>query len=352
MGTPNAAKNRDIVAIGGSTGAIGPLRSILSSLPQDIPAAIAVVLHVPAESTGIFTAIASTETALPVKHAEDGEKLEHGTVYLAAPNHHFLVLDNKVRLGSGPRENLVRPAVDPLFRSAALSYGSRAIGVILSGMLNDGASGLAAIKHCGGVALVQAPQGAVASEMPLAALEASPVDGSFGVRELGAAIVEKVRERPGPQMPTPPEIALEVEIAAGSPLDSTELARIAKPSVFTCPDCGGVLSEIEKSKPPRFRCQVGHAYSGRVLLSQQESQVDEAMRIALRIIEERAALVTRMGKDAAAVGRIGIAEMYEKRAAEYRAHAEIIRSTVLDRIQNRKSEALAESEARSLRASE
>jgi two-component system chemotaxis response regulator CheB len=325
--------NRDVVLIGGSAGAVAPLRTILAALPEDLPASIIVLLHMPANGTGIFATVASLSRRLPACRAEDGMVLRRGQVYVAQPNRHLLVADGQLKLGSGPRENSTRPAIDPLFRSAAIAYGPRAIGVILSGMLNDGASGLAALKQSGGIALVQAPKDAEAPDLPLAALEATPVDVSAAAADLAAAIVQHVHEEPGPAIEVPPEIHLEVEIAAGGRLTSDKLAEIAAPVPITCPDCGGVLSEVKGGWPLRFRCQVGHAYTGRALLGRQEAQVDEAMRVALRIIEERAELVGRMGRDAERAGRSAIAQMYQDRAEEYHAHAETLREGVLRSIE-------------------
>lgn len=325
--------NRDLVVIGGSAGATGPLKMILQALPADLPAALAIVLHIPSNSTGIFTLVASAAASLPVQPAQDGAALERGTIYLAPPDRHLLIIDGRIRLGNGPRENLVRPAIDPLFRSAALSAGPRVVGVILSGMLNDGASGLAAVKSCGGIALVQSPQDAEAREMPLAALEATPVDLSAHARDIAAAIIRHVGEPPDPAHPCPPALRLDVEIAAGGRIPPEEFATMATPSALTCPHCSGVLSEIKHGHPLRYRCQVGHAFTARSLLEVQEGRADEAMRIALRIIEERAELVGRMGRDALQAGRQTMAEMYEQRAAEYRGYAESLRQAVIERMQ-------------------
>jgi len=339
--------NRDLVVIGGSAGAIRPLTTILGALPPTLPAAILVVIHIPSESPGVFRTIAAAASALPVKEAEHEMLIERGTIYVARANRHLLVMDGRLHLGRGPRENLVRPAIDPLFRSAALAAGPRVIGVILSGMLNDGASGLAAIKSCGGIALVQAPHHASASEMPLAALEASPVDLSAPPEELASAMQRYVNEAPGPERAGPPGLKVDVDIAAGAVTHPESGESPAKATTLTCPDCGGVLSEIDGDRPLRFRCQVGHAFSAQALLRKQEGQVDEAMRIALRIIEERATLVERMARDALQTGRQGMAEMYDRRAAEYRSYAESLRGAVLLRM-----EAADSSEAESVVASE
>lgn len=323
---------RDLVVIGGSAGSVGPLRTILSSLPPDFPAAIVIVLHVPSDSTGIFNTVAAASASLPVHAAKDGMKIERGHIYLGIPNYHLIVQDGILRLGSGPRENLVRPSIDPLFRSAAASRGSCAIGVILSGMMNDGADGLRAIKRCAGIALVQSPHDSAASDMPLAALEATSVDLSTEAENLGSAIMRHVNQEAEPARQVERDILVEIEIALGSRYNSQVAAEISQPVPLTCPDCGGVLSQVNAARPLRFRCQVGHSYTSKTLLHEKEGSVDEAVRVALRIVEERAELVSRMGKDAAEAGRTGMAEMYDGRAAEYRRYAETLRAAVLKTI--------------------
>ncbi|WP_257166144.1 chemotaxis protein CheB [Bradyrhizobium sp. SRS-191] len=321
--------NRDIIVIGGSSGATAPLKEILGRLSPDIPAAVFVVLHVPAGGIGILSTVVNAVGRLPVKHAAHGMPIENGTVYLAAPDHHLLVVDGQVVLGRGPHENMVRPAVNPLFRSAALHYGPRVIGVILSGLLSDGATGLNAIKRCGGVAVVQAPTDALADEMPRRALEAGPVDYCLPGAEIGDVLAELTETQAGAAGPAPLDIRLEVEMAAGERGDSETMAAISRPAASICPSCGGVLSSLTVDKPLRFRCQVGLASTADVLAREQERRVDEAMRVALRIIDERAELVRRMGDDARASGRNAIAEMYEGRCAEYRRYADLIRQVVI-----------------------
>jgi two-component system chemotaxis response regulator CheB len=256
-------------------------------------------------------------------------RIEPGNVYLAVPDHHLILTDGHIRLGRGPRENMARPAIDPLFRSAAAAYGPRVIAVVLSGLLNDGASGLEAVKRCGGVAVVQDPADAIADEMPRSALEAVTVDLLVPSARIGDLLSDLAREVAGPGVPIPPEIRLEVDIAAGERIDSQVLRKIADPSAITCPYCSGVLSTIRGSKPLRFRCQVGHAATAEIVAKEQESAVDEALRVALRVIEERAELVARMAKDGQQSGRRAIAEMYEERALEYRQYAETIRRAVI-----------------------
>lgn len=321
--------NRDIVCIGGSSGATAPLKAILGALPADLPAAVFIVLHVPTRSLGILATVASAAGRLPVRQAEDGMVIEPGHVYLAVPDHHLILIRGRLRLGRGPRENMARPAIDPLFRSAAAAYGPRVVGVVLSGLLNDGAAGLEAIKRCGGIAVVQDPADAIADEMPLSALQATTADLLVPSARIGDVLSELVREPAGPGVPIPPEIRLEVDIAAGERVDSEVIGRFANPSTITCPNCHGVMSLVRGARPLRFRCQVGHAMTADVLAKEQEGTIDEALRVALRVIEERAELVTRMAEDARNSARGAVAEMYEDRAVEYRRYADTIRRAVL-----------------------
>lgn len=261
---------------------------------------------------------------LPVSQAIDGQPIERGQVYVAAPDRHLLVIDGTVRLGDGPRENLTRPAIDPLFRSAALSYGARVVGVVLSGMLNDGASGLCAIKQRGGTAIVQHPLEAEVDQMPLAALETVQTDEVAPAADLARLLDEFARSDAGEDHPATESLELEVEIAGGARLGADALRKIAEPSALTCPDCNGVLSEVHDGKPLRYRCQTGHAQTAEILAARAD-EVNEAMRIALRVMEERVTLVSRMASDARDSGRKAVAELYEGRAEEYAGYATVLR---------------------------
>jgi two-component system chemotaxis response regulator CheB len=245
------------------------------------------------------------------------------------PDRHLIVANGRILLGKGPRENMARPAIDPLFRSAAAAYGPRVIGVVLSGLLNDGASGLEAIKRCGGIALVQDPGDALADEMPRSAMSAVTVDLAVPGPRIGDLLSEMVHEQAGPSVPVPAEIRLEVDIAAGERIGSDILRRFAEPAALTCPHCSGVLSIVRNTRPLRFRCQVGHAMTADVLAKEQESAVDEALRVALRVMEERAELVERLAEEGRHSGRRTVAALFDERAKEYRAYADTIRRAVL-----------------------
>lgn len=314
---------QDIVVIGGSAGSGAVLKKILGGLRKDIQASFFVATHVPATSDYLRQALSSV-SALPVVLPQDGQPIEPGYVYVAVPDCHLLLIDRTVRLGNGPRENMARPAIDPLFRSAALSYGPRAIGLILSGMLNDGVSGLWAIKACGGTAIVQHPLDAVADQMPLGALEAVKVDEVAASDDIARVLMDAVTQEAGPIVECPASLALEVSIAGGARLGAERLREFADPSALSCPDCHGVLSEIREQQPLRYRCQIGHALTAEALEA-RKTEVDDALRIALRVMEERVTLVTRMAKDARDTGRAAVAELYEARAAEFGRYADVLR---------------------------
>lgn len=319
---------REIIAIGGSAGSIEVIRQICRALPADLRASVLIAVHVGAGSQNLLAGILDSVGPLPASTAVDGEPLHEAHVYVAPADHHLVIDGRLVRLGRGPRENMARPAIDPLFRSAGISAGPRAIGVLLSGMLNDGASGLADLKRCGGVTVVQSPLDAVESEMPRTALLASDVDYRAPASDLAALLSRLVHEEQGPALAPPASVALEVAIAMGRTSDSPTIAEIADPVPLGCPGCGGTLSQIRRS-PLRFRCQVGHGYTAEALAHEQEGSVDEALRIALRVIGERAVLMDKMANDALQAGRTVAAATFEERAQEYRHSAAVLMDATL-----------------------
>lgn len=323
-----AGDTRDIIVIGGSAGSSAVLKKLLTDLPATLPASVFISTHMPSHAPSLLSEVLSTRSAMPVTQVVDGQPIERGRVYVAAPDRHLLIVDGTIRLGEGPRENMVRPSIDPMFRSAALSFGSRVIGVVLTGMLNDGAAGLHSIKACGGMAVVQSPTDAEAEQMPLAALEAVDVDDVVPAAGLAGLLTTLAGSAAGPQRAPSEELRLEVQIAAGLRLGSERLRQIANPSALSCPDCQGVLSEIVDDGPLRFRCQIGHAYTAEVLAARID-EVDHAIRVAMRVMEERVTLVERMAADARSTGRSAVAEIYEARAEEYRGYASTLRDAAV-----------------------
>jgi two-component system chemotaxis response regulator CheB len=320
---------RDIVAIGSSLGGVAAVGQLLAALPADFPAAILIVLHVGASGKNLLADIYHAQSKLPVHTAKEGERVTRGCVYLAPADHHLLVIDETIRLGRGPRENMSRPAIDPTLRSIGLCYGSRAIGVILTGLLNDGAAGLADLKRCGGTTVVQNPRDALAADMPLGALAASEVDYRAGLSELPELLGTLVKQPADSNPPSVPDIALEVQIALGSTVDADVIRRVADPTTYSCPSCGGVMSEMRQRPPLRFRCQVGHAFTGETLMACKEGSLDEAMRIALRVLDERAHLTAQMAHDARSNGRSAAARSYDSTAEHARTSAQSIREAMI-----------------------
>jgi len=290
---------RDVVVIGTSAGGIEALQQVARGLPAGLPASVLVVIHVPPRSPGLLPRILSRAGPLPAAHAEDGEEIRHGRIYVAPAGFHMLLDDGRIRLVAGARENLHRPAIDPLFRSAALAGGPRVIGVVLTGALDDGTAGLRAIKRCGGTAVVQDPSEATYPSMPLSAMRSVRVDHCLPLAEIPALLVRLTGEAiaDGPHEVAPPDMKLEVGMAA---MDSSQdkLDQIGTRSTFTCPECHGTLWEMNDEGVLRFRCHVGHAYTAETLVAQQSRGLEDALWAAVRAFEENAKLATRMAERA------------------------------------------------------
>jgi two-component system chemotaxis response regulator CheB len=291
---------RDIIVIGTSLGGIEALKVLVAALPRNLKAAILVVIHIAPSSPGVVPSILERAGRLSASNAQDGDTIRHGHILVAPADHHLLVEPHdRVRVSRGPKENLWRPAVDPLFRSAAAAFGSRVIGAILTGGLDDGTAGLWAVKQRGGVAVVQHPDDAVAPSMPLNAMLYVPVDHCVRLVELGPLIVSLVSEPIQEPEVAPMSHQLEIEnrIAAGEHASLREKTALGSPSSFACPECHGVLAEIKEGKHSRFRCHTGHAYSLESLLTQFGSDAESSLWNALRSIEEKVMLLRKAAQD-------------------------------------------------------
>jgi two-component system chemotaxis response regulator CheB len=316
--------NRDIIVIGGSAGGFEGLRMLLADLPADLPASVFVVLHIGEVSQ--LARILDRVGSLPVKEAENGELFDHGRVYVAPPGKHLLLHDDHILLRRGPRENLTRPAIDPLFRSAAASFAGRVIGVVLSGALSDGTAGLRAIKRCGGTAVVQDPDDALVADMPLSAVRFVDVDHVVPIAGMGLLVSSLSRQRPGPRPEIPLDIRLEAAVAAQELSDMRVDDMLGKPSRFTCPECHGALWEIEDGDMLRYRCHVGHAFSADSVLASQTEEIDRLLSTLLRSHQERAALARRMAEKERTEGRAHLAAQLERRAGEYEDDVALVKS--------------------------
>jgi two-component system chemotaxis response regulator CheB len=295
---PDRPVQREVVVIGASAGGVDALIKTVAGLPPELPAAVLVVVHIAATRESVLPSILDRSGKVPVTAARDGERIERGHVYIAPPDVHMLLSEQHIRLSRGPRENGSRPAIDPLFRSAARSYGSRAIGVILSGTLDDGTAGLRFLKRRGGAAVVQDPSDALYPGMPESAIAGVAVDRVVPVVQMADTICALLDEPVDPS-----SIGMNPGLAQDPP-DLVELppqendAPSGDPTALTCPECGGVLHQDDDGSVSRFSCQVGHVYSPESLVEGQSEALEGALWAALRSLEERADLLRRMARRA------------------------------------------------------
>jgi two-component system chemotaxis response regulator CheB len=254
-------------------------------------------MHTSPQGPAVLADILGRTSSIPVETAETGTRLTPGHVYVAVPDYHLLVEPGTLRVTKGPRENCFRPAIDPLFRSAAQVYGPNAIGVVLTGGLDDGTAGLWAIKQLGGTAIVQDPSDALFPQMPRNAIEHVKVDHVVPASEIAPLLV-RLMSQPTEEAPlaVPPEVEVEVKIAKErNPLE-VGLDKIAEPSSFACPECHGVLLQLQEGDRFRFRCHTGHAYSAASLVAAVSEGIEDSLWNAIRALEEGGMLMHRMAE--------------------------------------------------------
>jgi two-component system chemotaxis response regulator CheB len=325
---PSAAPalERDIIVIGASAGGVAALLSLCAALPANLPAAVLIVLHIGPNNSVLPLLLGSRGNNRAV-HAESGMPIQRGTIYIAPPDQHMLVENSRIKLTRGPKEHHTRPAVDPLFRSAALAFGPRVIGVVLTGRLDDGTAGLQAVKQCGGLAVVQDPADAEHPSMPRSAMRHVAVDRTVPLAAIAPTLVELLAE---------PVVA---EAAAGPALDRLRreqqvttkgvnaienLNAIGTPSTFSCPDCDGVLWQISDTTAPRYRCHTGHAFSLRSLNAEQATATEDAIWAAVRALQVREELLRQLAEDNRSAGDTAEAEREEADAKAAAAHAQVL----------------------------
>jgi two-component system chemotaxis response regulator CheB len=285
----------DIVVVGASAGGVEALGSLIKALPADYHASVFVVLHISSSMSSELPAVLGNGSSLPVAFAVDQEEFRAGRVYIAPPDQHILVEPNLIRVVRGPKENRHRPAIDPLFRSAAWRFGPRVVGVVLTGYLDDGAAGLWAIKTCGGLTVVQDPADAQVPEMPNNALSVLDVDYMVPLKEIPPLLVRLAARRITEAPRAPEQIKREVDFAMmeGEVGDMNGLGTL---SAYSCPSCRGPLWELRDGELVRFRCHTGHAFSVDSLLAEQSEAAEEALYSAIRALQEKVALSRRVAE--------------------------------------------------------
>jgi two-component system chemotaxis response regulator CheB len=313
--------NWKVVVIGASAGGVEALMNVVSALPRDLDAPVFVCLHISAGARSALPQILSRLNSLPAAYPADGQRIQPGRIYVAPPDHHMLLRDGKIELSKGPKENAARPAIDPLFRTAAVSYGERAVGVLLSGTLDDGSYGLKSIHRAGGKVIVQDPEDAMFPDMPNAAIRLLTPDFTAASADIGAIITELVLSPNGKHIGAVSKADVEESNIAelrGTPTSTIELGQ---PSMFGCPLCSGVLWELKHDGDPRYRCRVGHSYTADALLESQVSVIEGALWSAVRALQERADLLTRISRRMAGTSSQG---RFEHSAQEASAQAQSI----------------------------
>lgn len=322
-----------IVVVGASAGGVSALERLAAGLAPDFPAPVLVVLHLPVGYRSLMAGILARAGRLTACDAEDGMPLAAGTIYVAQPDHHLMVDEKTLQVRKGPRENGFRPSVDVLFRSAAHAWGSRAIGIVLSGALDDGASGLWAIKAMGGVAIVQQPADAAYDSMPTHALRRTEVDHTVAANEIGPLLSTIVKTAAPAEPAGAAELRAalrpELDVAAGaSPFRMGIMDRI--PTGYTCPECHGTLYEMGEGARRRFRCHTGHGYTVGALLPRLMETSEDALWDAARSIEEAVTLLREAAEDLQATGLLPAAQQMRARADRAAQKLALLRGLAMD----------------------
>lgn len=318
---------RDIIVIGASLGGVDALSQLVAGLPPSLPAAILVVQHTAPSSPGLLHRILADRGPLPAVVATDGMRAERGRIHVAPPDRHMLLTQGGICVRFGPRENRSRPAIDPLFRTAAVHHRSRVIGVVLTGLLFDGAAGLLAVERCGGVAVVQAPAGAEHPEMPMRALEVLENPRQATLAELPDLLARLAAESAPPAPPVPELHRIEARLTESAMNNDDWLELPGHSTDFTCPDCHGALRETEGDGLPRYRCRVGHAFGEEALRAAKDGAAEEALWLALQTLQERVQMLERMAENDRTRGRT-VSDL-DARLVEAKAQVERLRDFVL-----------------------
>jgi two-component system chemotaxis response regulator CheB len=322
---------KDIVVIGASVGGIEALRALVAGLPPDLPASIFVVLHTSPQAPGMLAEILDYAGGLSARSPKDRERIHRGTIYVAPPDRHLVIEPNLVRVTRGPKENRFRPAIDPLFRSAAQTYGPRVIGVILTGYLDDGTAGLWTVKQLGGTTIVQDPSDALIPFMPQNALAHVKVDYCLPLAEIAPLLVRLTSETEEEGVySVPKEVEIEVNIAKEQKALEAGVLQLGEPSNYACPECHGVLLQLKEGSLWRFRCHTGHAYSIKSLLADITEKMDDALWNSIRAFEEGELFMRHLAKHLGQGENSQSAEAFVKRADDTKRRANLMRQAAVN----------------------
>jgi two-component system, chemotaxis family, protein-glutamate methylesterase/glutaminase len=323
----------DIIVVGASAGGVDALKKLIQGLPEDFPASIFVVQHLSPHRESILPQILQRASKLPVLSPDHQEKIQQGHIYIAPPDRHLILENNHMNLVHGPKENHSRPSVDVLFRSAALEYGPRVIGIVLSGSLGDGTSGLHAIKSAGGIAIVQDPEDAIYPSMPLSAVQQVPVDASLPLEkipeELTKLIQQPVNSMKSKKTSKKNLAKKELEITKLKEEALNKEGEYGVPSVYSCPDCRGVLWEIKDGDLVRFRCRTGHGYLPEILSERQSDNIESTLWAAMTALEEKSSLSMRLANRFMGFGDSLAAQRFRTKSKDALKKAEVLRDLLM-----------------------
>ena len=334
-----------IIVIGASAGGFEALKKIVKELPADFNAPLFIVWHMSPDIRGILPQVLNRVNSIYAAHAYDREEIKSNRIYVAPPDYHLLLEEGTVRVTHGPKENRFRPAVDPLLRSAAYAYGSRVIGVILSGALDDGTAGLWTVKHYGGTAIVQDPMDAEVPSMPENAIREVNVDYCVGVSEIAKLLVRLTKQPvKKEEVMKDEQTKKEIEIAAEENALEKGLMNLGELTPFSCPECHGVLSRLQSNNIIRYRCHTGHAYSVDALMTSITEKIEDSLYSAIRGMDEIIMLLNHIGDHLAEINQPKLAALYFKKAKEAQGRSELVRKAVLYHEQLSKDKLLHEAE--------
>jgi two-component system, chemotaxis family, protein-glutamate methylesterase/glutaminase len=326
--------NYDIVVIGASAGGVESLTRLVSKLPKDFSASVFIVLHMTPYRKSALPRILQRVSKLPVTAASDKQSISKNTIFVSPPDKHLILEDNHIKLSRGPKENHTRPSIDVLFRSAALAYADRVIGVILSGSLDDGTAGLKAIKDVGGIAIVQDPDEALHSGMPINAANGVKVDAVLPLTEIAEELSKLVNGKRKPNSNRKKKIdkkltQKEIQMSKITPESLKEEGEYGTPSVYSCPDCRGVLWEIQDGDFVRFRCRTGHGYLPEILSEEQSEIVESTLWAALTALEEKSSLSMRLAKKFTNIGDAIAADRFRSKSQDALEKAQVLRHILM-----------------------
>ena len=336
--TTNTSENQApsfVIVVGSSAGGLTALIELVSQLKPAMNASVFIVMHLSRKGISDFlTHRLQQYTAIPCEVATDQAPILRGRIYIAPPNHHLLIKADRMVIGYGPEENRWRPSIDVLFRSAAVAFGNHAIGVIITGLLDDGTAGMIAIKKCGGICIVQDPNEAEYPDMPLSVLNHMEADYCISLADMGFTLQKLTQNGVEKKMEIPPDLVNEAKIAEKVATGIDVIKDMGEHSVYACPDCGGAMRTISADNITRYRCHIGHSYSENDLVVKQADNLEATLWVALRMMEDRKNLLNKLAKNSRKRGAMTMGLSHEEKEGELQKHIDKLKEILFSTQEN------------------